>query len=122
VPDLSALRRERPWFRAKRFGWGWGWPCAWQGWAVMALHLAAVYGAVVLFEPPVATIVSLVASATLIAVAWRTSDRPRWRWGDEVDAPRGPFVRGGGGDTQDVASISEKLEGRRDRRRQARRG
>lgn len=122
MPDLSDLRPQRPWFRPKRFGWGWGWPSAWQGWAVMALHLAAVYAAVVFFAPPVATIVALAASAAMVAVAWRTSDRPRWRWGDEVEAPRGPFVRGGGDDTPDVATITENLEGWGDRRRRGRGG
>lgn len=30
------------WFRAKRYGWGWGLPLCWQGWAVLASHLAAI--------------------------------------------------------------------------------
>lgn len=31
------------WFRAKRYGWGWR-PVTWQGWAVVAVWVAAFSG------------------------------------------------------------------------------
>lgn len=33
------MKERRPWFPAKRCGWGWGFPVSWQGWAVLALFV-----------------------------------------------------------------------------------
>ena len=41
---LHLLFDKRPWFAAKRFGYGAGLPIAWQGWLVVALYLGVVAG------------------------------------------------------------------------------
>ncbi|MEJ5358631.1 MAG: hypothetical protein WHT06_08150 [Desulfobacterales bacterium] len=33
------MKERRPWFPAKRCGWGWGFPVSRQGWAVLALFV-----------------------------------------------------------------------------------
>ena len=35
---------SRPWFRHKTYGLGAGLPIAWQGWALLALHVALILG------------------------------------------------------------------------------
>jgi uncharacterized membrane protein YhaH (DUF805 family) len=77
---------EKPvWFRAKRYGWGWSWPCAWQGWVVLAVWLALLYGAALLLVPNhvILWIISLtVLCAALIVVCLMKGEKPRWRWGE----------------------------------------
>jgi hypothetical protein len=79
---------ENIWFKAKTHGWGWT-PVAWQGWAVVALYVAAVAGAArfLLHDKPTtirwieygSTLV--LATALLIAVCFKTGEKPAWRWG-----------------------------------------
>lgn len=78
------MSRLTPWFRPKRFGFGAGLPIAWQGWALLAGHVAAIaLGAQLLAHHPWA----LAAYATLLTVAAvplyarRTEGGFRWRWG-----------------------------------------
>jgi len=81
---------QRYWFRAKKYGYGWE-PASWEGWVVTALFLAgAVWiginsaeafesGRVI--EDFVAPLGLLLA--ILLAVCWRTGEKPRWQWGDK---------------------------------------
>ena len=79
------------WFRPKTFGYGAGLPIAWQGWAVLAIFIAAILGLhwfVVTRVPDaerlvVQTIglVLLVAALLFIARA-KTEGGWRWRSGD----------------------------------------
>jgi hypothetical protein len=71
----------KPWFRVKRFGFGAGLPCSWEGWAVMAVFLVIVLGSGVLAQthPIVHIATILTATAVMVAIAWRKSDRP-WKW------------------------------------------
>lgn len=83
----------RPWFRAKRYGWGWT-PASVEGWLVMAAFLVAVVidSAVLIYRvrhsigrrqalvPFYAVLGGLVVA--LLVVCWKTGERPRWRWGD----------------------------------------
>ena len=77
---------HRPeWFAPKRYGFGAGWPIAWQGWAVLALFMAAVGIALLLFGPddPAALAIMLPALAALVIVtALTTRGGWRWRWGE----------------------------------------
>lgn len=79
------------WFPAKRYGWGWGFPCAWQGWAVMILWLAGLFGGLAaiatlarndlklsLFFPFILTMIAI-----LSVVCYLKGEKPRWRWGDD---------------------------------------
>lgn len=47
---LHLLLDDRPWFRPKRRGYGAGLPIAWQGWLVMALHIALITGVAMLLR------------------------------------------------------------------------
>lgn len=76
----------KPWFRVKRYGVGAGLPCSWEGWAVLAVFLAIAIGSGFLLPThPIAHIATvLTATATMVAIAWRKSDRPwKWRNGEE---------------------------------------
>jgi hypothetical protein len=81
------------WFRARRYGWGWE-PASAEGWLVMLGFLVIVLLSVGGFylvlrsgvRVPLATaffvLWVLLLSGGLIAIAWHTGERPRWRWGD----------------------------------------
>lgn len=77
---------SRPWFRHKRFGLGAGLPIAWQGWALLGLHIALILGLTLLLkDKPIAMIaaVLIVALLPLPIYAARTEGGWRWRWGDD---------------------------------------
>lgn len=78
----------KPWWAAKRYGYGANLPIAWQGWAVMLAYFALLAGAGFLFLPDQVLAflaVTLVATALfLIIVRRRTRGGWRWRWGEEV--------------------------------------
>ena len=69
----------KPWFAAKRYGYGAGLPIAWQGWALLA-------GLGELLVPAqTALFILLVAFATGLLIwisARRTRGGWRWRWGE----------------------------------------
>jgi len=72
----------KPWFAAKRYGLGSGWPIAWQGWAVLAVFLAAVFASLRFAPQPAKmwlSVILLVAFTVLIAA--KTEGGWRWRWG-----------------------------------------
>ena len=83
---------DKLWFRARDYGWGWT-PVSTEGWLVMLVFVAAISFGAWWFtsslrsgaDPQRATILFLVwvavAVAALIAIAWATGERPRWRWG-----------------------------------------
>jgi hypothetical protein len=75
---------KRPWFRAKRWGYGTGLPVAWQGWALLLSHMIVVTtvalllkGSPLLMIP--ATLIVLLAPLPLYAA--RTDGGWTWRWG-----------------------------------------
>ena len=78
----------KPWWAAKRYGYGANLPIAWQGWAVMLAYFALLAGAGFLFLPEqvIAFLaVTLVATALfLVIVKSRTRGGWRWRWGEKV--------------------------------------
>jgi len=73
----------KPWFRVKRFGYGAGLPCAWQGWVVLAVHLALLIAASALLagRPLPLSIVVITSTLGVVWIAWKKSDAP-WRWRD----------------------------------------
>jgi hypothetical protein len=80
---------QKPWFRAKKYGWGWGLPLTWQGWVVFAGYFAfIVYDAFRLDINSSSDVAvtyafdSIVASIVLVVIAYLTGEKPRWRWGD----------------------------------------
>lgn len=82
----------KPWFRVKRYGYGAGLPCAWQGWAVMAVYFAAILTIALLLSPhagtrPFTYFAAITApTALFVFIAWRKSDGP-WRWRNGEDPP-----------------------------------
>lgn len=73
--------QSRPWFAAKRYGYGSGLPVAWQGWALLVAFLALFLASAVLLNGPVrwAALFVLVIGVFAIA-AVKTQGGWRWRW------------------------------------------
>lgn len=77
----------KPWFRVKRYGFGSGLPCSWEGWALLIGFLVVLAASGVAFarrDPMLHLGVVLAATAIVVVVSWRKSDRPwKWRWGQD---------------------------------------
>lgn len=83
---------DRPWFRAKSHGYGTGLPIAWQGWVMLAMHVALIVGLVALLRgrPAVMTILILLAAlAPMPLYRKRTEGGWHWRWGQRAEEKRG---------------------------------
>lgn len=77
---------NRPWFRQKVYGYGAGLPIAWQGWALLALHLAMIAGLVFRLQDRPLVLAAAVAAAAILPLpiyAARTEGGWRWRWGGD---------------------------------------
>ena len=76
------------WFKAKLYGWGWT-PVTWQGWVVLLVYVVALGGLSFTIDKTAPTnhvlwtFIALVALLTvcLIAICYKTGERPRWQWG-----------------------------------------
>lgn len=74
------------WFRRKRYGIGWGLSARWQGWLTVLTYLAllALGSWLTLPRHPIEMVLAvIVLSLVLIAVVMKTSEPPRWQWGDD---------------------------------------
>ena len=81
---LHLIFDGKPWFAAKRYGLGSGLPLRWQGWALIATHMALIAGLAMALgrDSVMATIAIIVAAiAPLPIYAARTEGGWRWRWG-----------------------------------------
>ena len=87
---------KKLWFRARDYGWGW-YPATWEGGVVLGLWVLCLFLLVRYADPelyPVRWAAGLAASvAVLIAVCWRTGERPSWRWAGRPMPPRFVLVR-----------------------------
>ena len=71
----------RPWFRAKSHGYGTGLPIAWQGWLLLALHIALIAGlAVLLQDQPVLMAIAIILAAVVPMPIYRARTEGGWRW------------------------------------------
>lgn len=78
------------WFKAKTYGWGW-YPSTWQGWLItFAYALIAVALGLTIDEnsPPQEVafmffLPLLILSTGLVVIAWKTGEKPEWRWGNK---------------------------------------
>lgn len=73
------------WFAPKRYGLGSSLPIAWQGWAVLAVYVAAVMGAFFLFgerNPATYATIAITTVILLVISARTTRGGWRWRWGE----------------------------------------
>ncbi|WP_447750047.1 hypothetical protein [Sphingopyxis fribergensis] len=78
---LHLLLDHRPWFRAKRRGYGTGLPITWQGWAMMIAHIALITGiAVLLKDRPVSTTLFVILAALAPMPIYRAKTEGGWRW------------------------------------------
>jgi hypothetical protein len=76
------------WFRRKIWGWGWT-PATWQGWAILGVYIVALAGfALTLDERSTSREVlftfvlpMVLLTATLIRIAYKTGEPPKWQWG-----------------------------------------
>lgn len=78
-------QQKRYWFEAKRYGIGWRLPVTWQGWAVVILFVALLFGGLPRIEDQkvrIAWVISLIV-ALVIVVAWKGKRPFKWRWGQE---------------------------------------
>lgn len=78
-------QQKKLWFRAKQYGWGW-YPATWEGWAVMIGFILLVFGIAYAFSPENPANVApflgsiFVSVAALMALCYRTGEKPEWRW------------------------------------------
>jgi hypothetical protein len=78
---LHLLHDDRPWFRAKRRGYGTGLPIAWQGWVMLAMHIALITGvAVLLGDRPVLLTIAVVLAGLAPMPLYRAKTEGGWRW------------------------------------------
>lgn len=85
---VNNQEQKRYWFKAKKYGWGWQ-PATWEGWLIIiAFFVVAVYlakdidtasGSARSVLEMVANVIAL--TALLIIIAYKTGEKPRWRWG-----------------------------------------
>lgn len=76
---------SKPWFAAKRYGYGSSLPIAWQGWVAMLALIAGVTMSAVLLSGPSRLVVPIAAVlAFALLCAFKTEGGWRWRWGDRA--------------------------------------
>lgn len=82
---------NRYWFAAKQYGWGWSYPVTWQGWLVVAIYFALLFGGVSFLRAqpsPWPVRVWVAVSIVLVVIVIAKGERPvKWRWGRNT-APR----------------------------------
>ena len=78
---MHLLFDDRPWFRPKSRGYGAGLPIAWQGWLMLAMHIALITGIAVLLQdrPAMMTIAVVLASLAPMPL-YRAKTEGGWRW------------------------------------------
>lgn len=69
-------KKQKLWFKAKRFGWGWV-PATWEGWAVTAGYALVLWWGFSVNQ----WFWLWAATFTLILICFKKGEKPRWRWG-----------------------------------------
>ena len=78
---MHLLFDDRPWFRPKNRGYGAGLPIAWQGWALLALHMALIGGVAMLFRGhPAVKLIFVMLAALAPMPLYRAKTAGGWRW------------------------------------------
>lgn len=84
---LHLFLKKGPWFRAKKYGYGAWLPFKWQGWVLLAAHMALIIGlALLLGDRPMILVplILLIAFAPMPIYAARTEGGWKWRNGDDA--------------------------------------
>ena len=69
------------WFRPKRFGYGAGLPIAWQGWAMLGIHIAVILLGTLLFKrQPAIMLVWVLGFALVPMPLYAAKTRGGWKW------------------------------------------
>jgi hypothetical protein len=80
---------ERPWFRARQYGWGWT-PQTWQGWRALAAFVVgdvlvwlglSLVDASTAVRLAIGLPITFMVTAALIALSYLRGETPHWRWG-----------------------------------------
>lgn len=78
---LHLFLDDRPWFRPKSRGYGTGLPIAWQGWVLMALHIALITGiATLLAERPLMMTIFVILAGLAPLPIYRARTEGGWKW------------------------------------------
>ena len=71
------------WFPAKKYGWGWDLPCAWQGWVVLIVWIAAIVASGILFvlgnDLTLFIVSTVLLASALLIICLIKGEKPRWR-------------------------------------------
>lgn len=81
---------KKPWFRAKKYGYGWRLPATWQGWVVLIAYFAFVIGNFIRIDryshsasdtlrPYI--IQTILISIIFLVIVYFTGEKPKWRFG-----------------------------------------
>jgi len=86
--DYMKDNPEGYWFKRKLYGWGWV-PVSWQGWLVTAVYIVLIlaFASTVDENSPPQELLFMfilplaILSITLLRIAYKTGEKPRWQWG-----------------------------------------
>ncbi|MCR4286235.1 MAG: hypothetical protein NUW00_05050 [Candidatus Kaiserbacteria bacterium] len=95
LKEYIAYLKDNPehyWFKRKLFGWGWS-PATWEGVVVIVVAIVAIVGNSIRFDIANSgddmlkpfIIQTAIIVAVLIAICYRTGEKPRWQWGFPKD-------------------------------------
>jgi len=81
-------QNKKLWFKAKKFGWGW-YPASWQGWLITIVYIGVILALALSLDEGstnketvfVLVIPLILLTITFIRIAYRTGEKPEWRWG-----------------------------------------
>ncbi|HLC72520.1 MAG TPA: hypothetical protein VJH37_02975 [Candidatus Nanoarchaeia archaeon] len=76
---------KKLWFKAKSYGWGW-YPVTWEGWLVTVLFvLLILFWEMLVMKHNMDIMYFLIGvlllTGAIIAICYKTGEKPEWRWG-----------------------------------------
>ncbi len=74
---------NKPWFPAKKYGFGWGFPITWQGWVVFLIYFFLCFlGGKFLTNPPYLILFFLpylfIITGILIYICWKKGEKQKY--------------------------------------------
>ena len=76
-------KNNKPWFPAKKYGFGWGLPITWQGWLVFLIYFGLCFiGIKFLTDPPYLILFFVLyiffISGLLIYICWKKGEKQKY--------------------------------------------